>query len=119
MGTEKALPITNALNGGLNDEDEKDKELSDIEQRMAKHRRNKSDHYKKMGRRDSDLSDDPDDIKAVVEEEKRINRRKQGQRKNTLDKIFTNYGGSGLQERDENGSNKRSKSNGRNRDKLQ
>merc|ERR1712176_1411775 len=44
---------------------------------------------------------------------------KQRQRKNTLDKIFTNYGGAGLQERDENGSNKRSKSNGRNRDKLQ
>jgi len=54
---------------------------------MIQHRRKKSGHYKRIGRRDSDLSEDADDYK---EDDKR-KRAGQRQRKKTLDKLFTNY----------------------------
>ena len=70
-----ATPITNAMmESKETSEDDPHRrgsdfsgsDYSDIEERMIQHRRKKSGHYKRIGRRDSDLSEDADDYKVCT-----------------------------------------------------
>merc|ERR1719242_460192 len=95
----QTTPITNALvdakdaDRGRRDSDYSGSDYSDVEERFKAHRRRKSAHNKKMGRRDSDVSDE-DDMKAI--------KAKQRKRTKTLEKIFSNFGPDGaLQDGDE------------------